>query len=99
MNHNVETRLRHHAQTIACGIGAIALLLPLGTATAAIAQGHPAVESRSAELSHSSNPLLAQFGGIRIPGSGSDESEEPGEPAEAENFSGFSSPGCSIILE
>ena len=89
MNHSFKTHLRR-AQVAGFGIGAIALLFPFGVIASATAQAHPAAGSHSTEFSHSSRTLLAQFGGIRIPGRGSDDSEEVESTPTTESFSGFS---------
>lgn len=67
---------------------AMTLLLPLGIATSTQAE----VIQPSHDSSDSPD-LLAQFGGIRIPGSGSgggDDAEEPTDAAPADDFDGFS---------
>ncbi|MGB3496424.1 MAG: hypothetical protein WBA57_27100 [Elainellaceae cyanobacterium] len=97
MTHRIETDLRHRARAVAFGLGAIALLLPVGMTTSAFAQEHPAAESPSAELGRSSSQLVAQFGGIRIPRGGSDDAEDAEETPSATSFSGFSGEASEYV--
>ncbi len=66
----------------------ITLILPLSIASSVQAQ---AVRSPHI-ISADSSDLIAQFGGIRLPGSGSDDEieEEAESPVSSESFDGFS---------